>query len=339
MSDADDVHIYNMTMKMFGPEAEPVFESDAQQNAVWGRAWGCDNDVGRIRTVLMHRPGDEFSVVDPAKRIDEISAYGDREAGWYWQSKHIPPVSEMQVQHDALAQALRDEGAEVVYVDGVGEGRFKTCYTRDSVIAVKGGAVVTRLAARMRRGEEADVTRTLAALGMPILRTIHGDGLMEGGSFAWINSQTAVVGRSIRVNQSGIDQLRQVLETQGVELIQIDLCGYLIHLDGAFVMIDSDLALIDAAQLPYPFLTRLWDMGIETVEMTPRDISWIVNCLAVAPRRVLMPQGASDETMRALVDKGVDIVILPYDAMQLNGGGIHCSTSPLIRDPVAPRGA
>jgi hypothetical protein len=40
------------------------------------------------------------------------------------------------------------------------------------------------------------VTETLAAAGMPILRTIHGSGVMEGGSFVWLNSKTAVIGRS-----------------------------------------------------------------------------------------------------------------------------------------------
>ncbi|MEK9704708.1 MAG: hypothetical protein VW233_01725 [Paracoccaceae bacterium] len=31
---------------------------------------------------------------------------------------------------------------------------------------------------------------------------------------------------------------------------------------------------------------------------------------------------------------GVEIVQIPYDKVQLNGGGIHCSTCPLVRDSV-----
>ena len=31
---------------------------------------------------------------------------------------------------------------------------------------------------------------------------------------------------------------------------------------------------------------------------------------------------------------GVEIVQIPYDKVQLNGGGIHCSTLPLLRDEV-----
>jgi N-dimethylarginine dimethylaminohydrolase len=333
-SDAEANHRYNMTIKMFGVAPEPAFETADEQEFVWGRRWGCDNDVGQIRVVLMHRPGDEMKIVDPSKTIDEIGAFGDPDRGWYWQSDTIPPLNEMQAQHDALAKALEAEGAEVVYLDGVGDGRLKSCYTRDSCIAVKGGAVVTRLAGRIRRGEELPVTRKLAEIGMPILRTIHGAGMMEGGSFAWLNSETAVVGRTIRVNDEGINQLRDVLAHQGVELLVIDMCGYSIHIDGGFCMIDRDLALVDAKQSPYWFLQKLGELGIRTIETNLDDNGWIINCLAVRPGRIIAPEGASARTLEALARSNVEIVTLPYHAMQLHGGGIHCSTSPLMRDPV-----
>jgi len=326
--------IYNATIKLFGSHPEPAFEDRGRLEALWGRSWGCDNDVGRIRAVLMHRPGGEFSIIDPTKRIAEIGAYGDLEAGWYWQSETIPPLAEMQAQHDALAELLRAEGAEVIYLEGVGDGRFKSVYTRDSSIAVKGGAIVTRLAPRMRHGEELPVTRALAKAGVPILRTLHGTAMAEGGSFAWLNSRTAVIGRGIRNNDEGIAQIAEVLKYQGVELIVVDLRGYDIHIDGHFLMVDVDLALVWPRGLPFSFLERLKALGIRTVEMTPEDNSWIVNGLAVRPGRVIMPEGLSERTREALEGHGVEIVTLPYDKMQLNGGGIHCSTCPLIRDPV-----
>lgn len=335
MSDEFDAHYrYNQTIKLFGAAAEPAFETPEQQAAVWGRRWGCDSDVGRLRLVLVHRPGAEMAVVDSEKRIEEIGAFGDPEAGWYWQSDEIPPLAAMQAQHDALVAALEQEGVEVAVLDGVADGRIKSCYTRDSAIAVKGGLVVCRLGPRVRRGEEAAVTRTLANLGAPILRTVHGSGLMEGGSFAWINEKTAVVGRSIRVNEEGARQLEEVLATQGVELIRVDMAGYDIHIDGAFVMIDVDLALIDPERLPYAFLQRLEALGVRTIEITPSDSSWIVNCLAVRPGRILMPEGASNRTLDRLAQHDIETVTLAYDKMALNGGGIHCSTCPLVRDPV-----
>jgi hypothetical protein len=38
----------------------------------------------------MHRPGDEMSIIDPARRIEEIGSFGDRQKGWYFQSDVIP---------------------------------------------------------------------------------------------------------------------------------------------------------------------------------------------------------------------------------------------------------
>ncbi|MEO1275505.1 MAG: hypothetical protein AAFV96_08975, partial [Pseudomonadota bacterium] len=54
---------YNMTIRAFPSHADPAFESGAQQEEVWGRQWGCTNDVGRLRMLLMHRPGPDGHVV------------------------------------------------------------------------------------------------------------------------------------------------------------------------------------------------------------------------------------------------------------------------------------
>ena len=326
--------IYSQTIKYFGSHPEPVFESPEQQTGVWGREWGCDNDVGQLRVVLMHRPGDEMKIIDANKRIEEIGSYGDLDAGWYWQSDTIPPMDEFRAQHDGLVQALRDEGVEVVFLDSIEPDGIKSIYTRDSSFAVKGGAIVTRLARTIRRGEEAHVTKTLANLGMPILRTLNGNAMAEGGSFAWLNPETAVIGRSICVNEEGSRQIEEVLNAQGADLIRVDLAGYQIHIDGALTMIDVDVAIIDAAQLPYWFLEKLKELGIKTVEVTPQDSGWIINCLAVKPGRVIMPHGISNRTMDKLADLDIEVVQIPYDKVHHNGGGIHCSTCPLVRDPI-----
>ena len=330
----DAVWIYNETIKLFGSVPEPGFETQAEMERVWGRNWGVDNDVGQIRVVLMHRPGKEMNIVDPAKRIESIGSFGDIEAGWYWQSDTIPPVKEMQDQHDAYSDLLRKEGCEVVYVDGDVGNRLKSCYTRDPLIAVKGGAIVLRMAPRARRGEELNITRTLARLGMPILRTLNGTAMLEGGGFAWLNQKTAVICRSIRCNDEGITQVKEVLEKQGVELLVVDMTGYQIHIDGAFLMIDRDLAIVDPSQLPFWFLEKLKALKVRTIEITPADSSWIINSLAVSPGRIIMSGGASNRTMDRIVKAGVEVLHCPYEAVQLNGGGLHCSTTPLIRDSI-----
>jgi N-dimethylarginine dimethylaminohydrolase len=326
--------VYNQTVKMFAAAGYPPVESAAELEAYWGRAWGIDNDVGRIRSVLMRRPGDEMNVIDPSKRIESIGSFGDLEAGWYFQSDTVPKIADMQAQHDSLAAALSAHGVEIHYIEGDVGNRLKSCYTRDPLIMVKGGAIVCRMGTRIRRGEELAVTRTLARLGIPILRTLSGSALMEGGSFAWINERTAVIGCGIRVNREGAEQVGEVLKRQGVELLIIDLVGYDIHIDGSFQMIGKDLAIVDPFALPYSFLEKLKELKIRTIEISPADDKWIINSLAVAPGELLMPEGATNQTLDALARHGVKWTLVSYGKMQLNGGGIHCSTTPLIRDRV-----
>ncbi len=326
---------YNMTIRSFPSHAEPAFESPEQQEAVWGRRWGCESDVGRLRLVLMHRPGPELGVLDPAQRIERLDSFGD-EAGqtWYWRGNRLPSAEALQAQHDALTAALAAEGVEVVLLDAAAPGRHKQVYTRDSVIGVEGGAIVTRLGPVVRRGEEAPVTRALAGLGCPILRTVNGTGLMEGGSFLWLKPKLAVIGRSSRVNEEGVRQVEEVLRASGSEVIRVDLTGYRLHIDGAMVMVDAETAVTNPTLLPYWFLEELEARGIRQIEVHPDDAPGCLNCLAVRPGRVIMQTGLGPRTAERMDALGIEIVPVDYDLMFEGGGGVHCSTAPLIRDPL-----
>ncbi|WP_137124382.1 dimethylarginine dimethylaminohydrolase family protein [Roseomonas sp. HF4] len=332
MSEFD--HRYNMLIERFASEPDPPFNSTAEQEAGWGRRWGCNSDIGRLRVVLMHRPGEEMKVLDGLPLIPELGAYGDPATGAYWRGEVIPPLAEQQAQHDSLAAALREEGVEVVMLHRAAPGRHKSVYTRDSCIGIDGGAVVTRMGPRIRRGEERAVTETLAGIGMPILRTIAGTGLMEGGSFAYIRPDVAVIGVSSRVNEEGARQMEEVLALQGTRLIRVQIPGYRLHIDGAFVMLGHDVALVNPVILPFTFMEELKRLGIRMIPLTHEDPSWAINCLAVAPGRVLMSDQVGPRTQDALDKAGISVRLVAYDRVYLGGGGIHCSTAPLVRDPL-----
>ncbi len=327
---------YHVVLERIPPRAEPPFEDPEMQARVWGRAWGVTNDVGRLRLCVVHRPGPEMAVIDGAKYDPTIAALIDDEQQWYWRDRTPPDVALMQAQHDGLVAALEAEGVEVVAVDGP-PGDPKAVFTRDQAIAVRGGAVICRMGpvgrepGYGRRGEEAYITRLIASLGMPILHTIHGAGLLEGGSFCFLNETTAAVGMSFRQNEAGARQIEQVLAEQGVRLIRVPLTGHSLHLDGALVMVDHDKALIHLPRLPYWMLETLADLGIEPIHVWPTEQK-AVNCLAVRPGRVIIAAGCP-RTVERLKRAGVETVEIPYDEVLKNGGGIHCSTLPLVRDP------
>jgi N-dimethylarginine dimethylaminohydrolase len=287
--------------------------------------------------VLVHRPGPELGIMTPAHYDPEIEALIDHGEQWYWRRQTPPDVLKMQREHDTLVAALRAEGVEVVYVDGSPRDP-KAMYTRDNGMAVRGGMIIGRMGAvgerpgTGRRGEEAYVTRKLAELGMPILRTIHGSGLFEGGSFAFLDELTAVIGLSFRQNDAAARQIEEVLAVQGLRMIRVPLTGHSLHLDGAFVMLDKDLALVHTHRLPYWFLELLHERHMRYIEVHYADNPWVVNCLAVRPGKVLLAINNGDATAERLTGAGVEVIPIDYAECQLNGGGIHCSILPLIRE-------
>ena len=337
MSLKDTPEYYHEVLKRIPPRAVPAFEDEAMQARVWGRRWGVYNDVGPLKVVLVHRPGDEIRVMSGDKYDPAIEALIDDEQQWYYRDEKAPDLGKMQAEHDAMVAALRADGTEVVSVGGALTDP-KAMYTRDNAIAVAGGAIICRMGpvgarpGQGRRGEEAFVTRKLAEIGMPILRTIHGTGLFEGGSFCWLNEHTALVGLSYRQNEEGARQIEEVLAAQGARLHRIDLAGYAMHIDGQLVMVDQDLALINISRVPWRLLDTLKELKIKWVEVHHADNPRVANVLAVRPGKVLLAINNGDGTAERLIDHGVEVVPIDYSECQKNGGGIHCSTAPLVRD-------
>ena len=254
--------------------------------------------------------------------------------GWYWQSDTVPDMDEAARPARQMVEVFRREGIEVHFLDGQGQtdGMLKAVYTRDSALMVKGGAVVCRMAPRIRQGEENGGQPHACQAGRadPAHHPFQ-PACWRGARLRGSTQRPPWSDRSIRINDEAIEQLDDVLKRQGVELLVVDLNGYTIHIDGSFVMVDKDLALVDATQLPYWFLEKLRALGVDTVEITPQDNPWIINGLAIAPGRYMMGNGASNRTLDLLQSKGVEVIPLDFDLVQLNGGGIHCSTMPLIR--------
>ncbi len=64
---------------------------------------GADSEVGTLKTVMLHRPGNELKRLTPANN-DRLLFDG------------IPWVARAQEEHDAFAQTLRERGVEVLYL-------------------------------------------------------------------------------------------------------------------------------------------------------------------------------------------------------------------------------
>src|ERR1700685_944510 len=65
--------------------------------------YGVDSEVGRLRTVIVHRPGAELRRVTPQQRCGMLLP-------------GIPWAERAQAEHDAFAAALRTAGVTVLYL-------------------------------------------------------------------------------------------------------------------------------------------------------------------------------------------------------------------------------
>jgi N-dimethylarginine dimethylaminohydrolase len=309
--------------------AEPPFLEDLQ--ASWGGAWGAADETSPLRRVVVRRPGSEFEVIDGALWDPDVGALVDPNGMWYWTADEPPEVEALQRQHDGLVAALRAEGVQVDVLEPLGPPFIKSVYMRDPFLMIPGGAIIGRMAVRMRRGEEQKATQFLSSLGIPILGTITGTGTIEGGSFLKLGPGLAALGTSVRCNDEGARQLELLLALQGIELLVVPLPGYTVHLDVHFAMVDVATALVDVVGLPYTFMDGLRRRGFQLIEAEHEERPWALNLLCLRPGRVLMADGAP-RTAERLAARGIDVVTVPYGSVHQNGGGVHCSTNELMRD-------
>lgn len=82
---------------------------------------GVDSEVGRLRTVLVHRPGAELKRITPQSR-DRLLFDA------------LPWISRAQQEHDAFTQALRDQGVEVLYVTELLQDALEYQSARDQAV-------------------------------------------------------------------------------------------------------------------------------------------------------------------------------------------------------------
>lgn len=316
---------------LMGPEALPAFHEIGELESTWGRRWGAADEVSRLRAVLMRRPSRGLSAIRGDAYDSDMDAFVDPERRWYWTGSDLPDLDLVDSQYDGFVAALEKEGVEIVFAPDLTPDYTKSVYTRDPLVTVPGGAIIGRLAPRMRRGEEQSIAATVAGAGMPILGTVTGSGLAEGGSFVKVRRDLAFYGSSVRCNPEGGRQLARILEPYGMKVQQVSLPGYLIHLDMCSVMLDDDLALVNPRLAPYDYMSALWDLGIETLDVHP-DEEWSTNLLVLDRRRVILPAHL-ERTADLLADRhGVEVIPIEFREMLKNGGGLHCSTMELQRD-------
>lgn len=285
----------------------------------WGN-WGCTSEVGRLRSVLLRRPGPEIEGVD--------DPHGPR-----WRS--IMDPAKARAEHDALAEAYRRNGVDVYYVESMDPERPNAVYCRDLVAPCPEGVIIARPAMDVRRGEERYVAATVAALGVPIVKTINGTGTFEGADLLMVDRRTAFLGWGNRTNEEGARQVMEELHRQGVEDITVVQVPYgVAHLDCMFGLASDDVAVVFPWLTPFIVCEKLIERGYRIVELqNPAEarFGYAVNFVALEPGRIIVPAG-NPESVEAMMKAGLEVIEVEMSEIVKGMGAVHCCTGFLRRD-------
>jgi N-dimethylarginine dimethylaminohydrolase len=321
----------------------PLFDIDYDSEFVrtWGQKWGSMSSTGKLRKVLVHRPGEEAA--HPILTKDP---------SFFNLPEGLTDLGKMQKQHDEFVQVMKGEGVDVVYLSPASElfGTYgvplrSACYTHEALV-IKGGAIIERPACAYKKGYEVYLAKRLVELGCPILGTIRGKGVFEASNLIWLDRERAVLATSLRTNIEGIEQLDSYLKEAGVRDVHVaHLPGYLrsrkwqvggasgyFHLDMTFGIAADGLGVIYPGGVDYDTIEYLKENEVNLIEVSEQELrNDATNVLPLAPGKAIIPSG-SPEATRALRKEGVDILEVDLSEFVRGGGGPTCMTLPLIRD-------
>jgi len=294
---------------------ETNFEEDLP--LYWGD-WGVCSEVDDLKAALMRRPG------------KEIEQFDSNEVRY---RENVDPEL-MRKQHDSLVNLYRSYGVKVYYVEEMREDRPNAVFCRDLMFMTPEGAVIARPGMAARRGEERYVAEALAKLGVPIVRTISGDGIFEGANAMWVDRKTVILSTSSRANRSGYDQVAYELKRMGVEeIIYMQIPYSNIHIDGILNFASHDVAMIHAQQVPYDVCDALKKRGVKILEAPSSTEVWETmgcNFVAIKPGLIVQPAG-NPMCQKILEDSGIKVLTLDLSEIVKGRGAVHCTTAFLKR--------
>lgn len=287
-----------------------------------GKKWtkcGADSEYKTLRSVLLHRPGPEIEGIERPEPV-------------LWKALLDP--NKAREQHDKFAQTYRDHGIKVNYLQDIEGAPPNQYFMRDLFVMTPEGAIITRPASAVRAGEERLAAKALSDLGIPIVMSVHSDGIFEGADLEFIDEKLVLIGIGIRTNKAGADQVAGALKDMGIDSLIIETtygCG---HIDGVVSVVDRRKAVVFPTRFSYIAFSAMRDMGYTIIDLPDREEaenSSALNMVPLGPSKVIMPKG-NVITKRTLEENGIECIEVEVDELMKGGGSVHCMTGILLRD-------
>ena len=282
--------------------------------------------VGTLQRVMVCAP--EAAGWNDAKRVAQARNLGFPRA---------PLFEVAEAQHRRLCQILQEAGAEISYLPPSPDLTLDAVYTHDASLATDFGLIAMHPGKSNRVVEAARQREFCAGLGIPTLGEVKAPGKTEAGDMVWLDSGTLLIGHGYRTNREGIQQMRDLLEPHGVEVLAAPLPygpgpSACLHLMSLFSVLDENTVLVDLPWLAVETVELLKERGYRFIEIDSSERDTLaVNVLSLGRRRLVAIE-ENQKTNQRLRDAGFEVHTFPGSEICINGaGGPTCLTRPLLR--------
>ena len=286
--------------------------------------FGVSSMTAPLKKVALKRPGKSLKNADPDK--------------WHYSPLFDP--NKVTKNHSEFVQLLENENIEIYWMPEEDEGIADSVFTYDASLMTKTGAILMSPGKSLRSGEQNIHRDFYKKHKIPIIGEVTGEATTEAGDTLWIDDNTIIIGRGFRSNKNGIDQLKSIIVTLGIEVHVFDLPVYLgqsacLHLMSLISLVDTKTALVCLPLLPVGLFDLLERKNFKFIEAPYKEFvssnTLSTNVLATAPGRCIMLDGLP-ETKFTLCKAGVNISVFEGDALCIGcEGGPTCLTRPLLR--------
>jgi len=288
---------------------------------VWGVNYGVCSEIGKLRAVLMRRPGKEVEGITSAE-----VAY----------MREIPDPQGLREEHDNLVEIYKQHDVDVYYIDEMDETCPNAMYCRDLVLGTPEGVIICRPGIKVRSKEVKHISKKISEIGIPIIKTIHGHGIFEGACLTWIDRETVIIGTGIRCNEEGYTQVVETLKYIGVKnFIKINIPHNQNHIDGFLSIVNYKTAVSFPYITPQVIYDELERRGFNILEIPSMEekLNFAANSVALEPGKIVMPKGAP-KTVEMLRKAGIEVIEVNQDEIKKGGGSVHCLTAVLNREEI-----
>jgi N-dimethylarginine dimethylaminohydrolase len=281
---------------------------------VWA-GFSVGSHTAPLRDVLLAQPGEE-------------QAFSEDPSAWLMLERPNLPL--LLQQTAAIAAFYTSQGVtpHLYRPDAAKPNHLFQC---DLFFMTREGAILARMAAGQRAGEERGCAAELARLGVPILLTPRGDATFEGADAMWLDDRTVLIGVGKRTNDAAVAQIRPVLADQGVEVRTAVVGQGVQHLLGVVNPIRPGLAAVLSAHVTPSLRAAMagWEL-IELMSSPETEDRRGMNFVTLRPGAIVMP-ARCPETRARYESYGVECHEVDVSEYIKAAGALGCLTGILSR--------